>query len=180
MKHALAVLGGVGLAVLLSSCSGPDRPNVPATEQSQAPSPTTVRPKAPGNEKPVIEGLTRQQTVRGEVQKFLEALGYSNQAGYLATQQPGLYSNPELKKVIALRRMALETAKSVDIEILDSIVVGFGTHFRDDFITGVRLFLEAVQSSSDDLLRRSREAFNRWADWYDANRERIEAAVNAE
>jgi hypothetical protein len=57
---------------------------------------------------------------------------------------------------------------------------GFGTHFRDDFIRGVSLFLEAVQSSSDQLLGRSREALNRWVDWYDANRERIETAVNAE
>ncbi len=152
---------------------------MPATQQSQS-SPTTVRPNAPGNERPVIEGLTRRQTVRGEAQKFLQAVVYSNQAGYLATQQTGLYSNPELEKIITLRRMALETAKSVDIEILDSIVAGFGTHFRDDFIRGVRLFLEAVQSSSDEILWRSREALNRWADWYDAHRECIEAAVNAE
>jgi hypothetical protein len=134
----------------------------------------------PRNDKRVIAGLTRRQTVRGEVQKFLQGLGYSNQAGYLATQQAGLYSNPELNKIITLRRMALETARSVDIEVLDSIVVGFGTHFRDEFIRGVSLFLDAVQASSDELLARSREALNRWADWYDANRERIEVAVNAE
>lgn len=173
MKRVLAPLAGFGLGLVLASCGSPESP------QPNAPSSTTVvRP--PRNDKPVIEGLTRRQTVRGEAQKFLLALGYSNQAGYLATQQPGLYSNPELEKIIALRRMALETAKSVDIEILDSIVAGFGAHFRDDFISGVALFLEAVQSSSDELLARSREALNRWADWYDVNRERIEAAVNAE
>jgi hypothetical protein len=183
MKGALAPLAGVGLGLVLASCGGPDALRVQPTEQPNALSSTTVvRPQLPPrNNKPVIEGLTRQQTVRGEAQKFLQALGYSNQAAYLATQQPGLYSNPKLEKIIALRRMALETAKSVDIEILDSIVAGFGSHFRDDFIRGVTLFLEAVQSSSsDELLGRSREALNRWADWYDANRERIEVAVNAE
>lgn len=183
MKPALAALAGVGVALLLPSCGRPDAPRVKATEQAETPSPTTmVRPKvAPrNNNKPVIEGLTRHQTVRVEVQKFLQALGYSNQAGYLVTQQPGLYSNPELEKIITLRRMALETGKSVDIEILDSIVAGFGTHFRDDFVRGVTMFLEAVQSSSDELLERSRVALNRWADWYDDNRERIEAAANAE
>ena len=170
MKRALTALAGICLSLLLPSCGGP------------APSPTTtVRPEvSPRNDKPVIEGLTRQQTVRGEAQKSLQALGYSNQAAYLATQQPGLYSNPELEKIITLRRMALETAKSVDVEILESIVAGLGTHFRDDFIRGVSLFLDAVQSRSDELLGRSREALNRWADWYDANRERIEVAVNAE
>jgi len=67
----------------------------------------------------------------------------------------------------------------VDVEILESIVDGFGTHFRDDFIGGLSLFLDAVHSRSDEMLGRSREALNRWADWYDANRERIELAINA-
>lgn len=75
--------------------------------------------------------------------------------------------------------MALEAANSVDTELLDSIVPGFGTHFRDDFISGVSLFLDALQSSSDERLGRSREALDRWDDWYNANRQRIEASVNA-
>ena len=45
---------------------------------------------------------------------------------------------------------------------------------------GVGSFLEAVQSSSDERLGLSRHTLNRWVDWYDANRERIEVAVNAE
>jgi hypothetical protein len=182
MQHAFASLAGVALPLLLVSCGGPDAPGVQASEQPKAPSPTTVvPPKVPSrNDKPVSEGLTRHQTVRGEAQKFLQALGYSNQAAYLLTQRPGLYSNPDLDKIVSLRKMALEAAKAVDIEVLDSIVAGFGTHFRDDFIRGVALFLEAVQSSSDELLGRSRQALNRWTGWYDANRERIEVAVNEE
>jgi hypothetical protein len=154
-------------------------PSVQLAEQPKA-SQTAMNSPQSLRKKPFIEGLTRQQTVRGEVLKFLQALGYSNKAGHLAAQQPGLHSNTELEKTIALRTMALETAKSVDIEILDSIFPAFGTHFRWDFIKGVELFLAAVQSSSDELLGRSREALNRWADWYDANRERIELAINAE
>ena len=181
MQRALVPLAGVGLGLLLSSCGGPDGP-AQVTEQPKVPLPTTVvPPKAPPRDnKPVAQGLTRGQTIRGEARKFLQALGYSNQAAYLLTQQPGIYSNPNLEKIIRLRKMALAAAQSVDIEILDSIVDGFGTHFHDDFIPGVTLFLEAVQSSSDELLGLSREALNRWNDWYDDNRQRIEVAVNAE
>lgn len=178
MKRVLAALTGLSLGLAVVSCGGPDAPPVQSSEQPNTPAST----KLPSREtKPITQGLTRRQTVRGEAQKFLQALGYSNQAGYLLTQHTGsLYSDPQLKKIIELRIMALEAAKSVDIEILNSIVDGFGTHFRDDFMIGVGLFLEAVQSSSDERLGRSRDALNRWADWYDANRARIEVAVNAE
>ena len=75
--------------------------------------------------------------------------------------------------------MALAAANSVDIENLNSIFPDFGTHFRENFTLGVSSFLDAMESSSDELLGRSREALNCWADWYNANYERIEVAVNA-
>ena len=178
MKRVLAALTGFSLGLALVSCGEADAPRVQSSEQPSTPASTKLPPR---DSKPVVQGLTRRQTVRGEAQKLLQALGYSNQAGYLLAQHAGsLYSDPELKRIIELRMMALEAAKSVDIEILNSIVAGFGTHFRDDFISGVTLFLDAVRSSSDELLGRSRGDLNRWVDWYDANREHIEAAVNAE
>jgi hypothetical protein len=144
------------------------------------PSLVAVEAKLPQrDDKPVFEGLTRRETVRVESMRFLQALGYSNQAAYLLTPYPIVGTNPELQKIIALRRMALEVAKSVDIEILDSIAGGFGTHFRDEFIKGETLWLKAVESSSNELLLRSREASNRWTAWYNDNRERIEVAVNS-
>jgi len=139
-------------------------------------------PRSSDSAKPTIVGLTRHQTVRAEAKSLLLSLGYSQQASYLLMEDVhlNLLEHPKLKQIIALREQALEAAKSVDIEILESIYPGLGVHFRDEFMVGVASFLEGCRTYNNEAFITRKTANDKWADWYDANRKQIEVAVNSE
>jgi hypothetical protein len=122
----------------------------------------------------------RRQQARAELKKFLAAIESSQNATLLLNARPdiALSDMPNLPKIIAHRRKALEIADTVDTAVLDRIYPELGTRFKDQFRDAVELFIEGCEKGSNASLSSSKLLNDKWADWYMANRQAIEDAAN--
>jgi hypothetical protein len=86
---------------------------------------------------------------------------------------PGLVAYEDMEEMIGLMREALAEGELVDVEVLDREYDGFASHFQDEYLQGLRLFLESWDE--DDYVvgtlksLESQSLQNKWGDWYEAN-----------
>jgi hypothetical protein len=125
--------------------------------------------------------LTAQQIDKSEVNKFILAMNYSQQAAYLLNSTPheNLADYPNLKDILAYRHKAVEVGQSVDPEVLDQVYPGLGIRFKTEFLQAMALFVHGCETNSGDELRHSKLLNDQWADWYMANHKAVEDAANA-
>jgi hypothetical protein len=84
--------------------------------------------KATGNE---VEAATYQHAAA--------AIGLSNQAAQLNnTQGQGEFTDEQMAPIFPLNVKALAETEQADITTLNKYFEGFGDHFRDEFIEGLR------------------------------------------
>ena len=95
--------------------------------QSRAQAQQQSRPQL-GSSDPRVIGLTKQQVAEAEINKFLLAIKYSQQASYLLASDlhENLAEHPKLQEIIADRQKALEAADSVDADILNTVYPELG------------------------------------------------------
>jgi hypothetical protein len=124
--------------------------------------------------------LTTKQIAKAEVNKFILAINYSQQASYLLNSTPheDLADYPNLKDILAYRHKAVDVAEAVDPGILNQVFPDLGTRFKSEFQQAMTLFVHGCETNSNDELRRSKLLNDQWADWYMANRKAIEDASN--
>lgn len=124
--------------------------------------------------------LTTKQIARSEINKFILAINYSQQASYLLNSTPheDLDDYPNLKEILAYRHKAVDAAETVDPETLNRVFPELGTRFKGQFMQAMKLFVDGCETNSNDELRRSKVLNDEWADWYMANRKAIEDASN--
>ena len=77
----------------------------------------------------------------------------------------------ERKEVIGCYKKALTEAKKVDIESTNQTYPGFGDHFRSEFIKGLELFIQSVETGDEMTFDASMALLSKWKNWYQANME---------
>ena len=98
-------------------------------------------------------------------------------AGATAT---GTASTSDWEAIISYNKLALFEAEQADIEQMNNLVARFGGHFRDEFITGLRIVLansQSATSASADSYLYGQQLMNRFGDWYLANRDAISREI---
>lgn len=80
-------------------------------------------------------------------------------------------------EIVELMEKALAEAKLVDIDELNEVYDGFGTHYRDEYIKGIKICIEGCKEVDLKKLMKSQLLLSVWQDWYLEN---IEKAFEAD
>jgi hypothetical protein len=83
---------------------------------------------------------------------------------------------PDASRVFPLLQEVVDSAASVDREVLNRLYPSLGDHFFNDAVGTARLYLEARQLRDRDRITRAMAAWLRWTNWYNVN---ITAVVGA-
>lgn len=79
----------------------------------------------------------------------------------------------EITQILDLRKSALEKAISIPDYYLDEVHPDLKQHFRNEYQKSLQLFIEAHDEGDNSKSIDSGVLSDRWADWYDKNRDRI-------
>ena len=100
----------------------------------------------------------------------IAAIGYHNKAAAIVNIPRLTISQAGWKAIVSYDKKALAEAQLADISAMNSYYPGFGDHFKNEFIEGLRLIV------SNGNNRESAPAFfkgqileHRFGDWYEAN-----------
>ena len=99
----------------------------------------------------IIQTVSCSEYTKSTVQYFVQSIEYNNQATRIMNMG-GSYElvNPEhMDKIIEFKKRALKEAKLVKIGKLNHRYPDFGNHFRDEFMKGLELFIEGVESNDN-------------------------------
>lgn len=78
-----------------------------------------------------------------------------------------------MDEVLRLKKLALAEAAMVSIEELNNRYPGFGDHYRDEFIQGIKTEVKGYENNEPLTDMRGQFLLNNWGNWYIANREKI-------
>src|ERR1035438_845750 len=133
------------------------------------------------NPPPAPKPLTEAQLAGMELKKMVDAVNYSQQATLLINEghtNGGIRQYTNIDKIVEYRRLAYETGQKANIDFLNKVFPELGTHFRDQFLQSVQLFLAAYDADSPSLLQQAGTLSDQWADWYQPNQSAIQAAAD--
>ena len=82
-------------------------------------------------------------------------------------------SPEKMTKSIELLRLALSEAKEADIHALNMRFSGLGNHVRDEFVTGMTLYLDAYEKTDNNKLQRAQRLLDNWVQYYRDNTKKI-------
>ncbi len=64
---------------------------------------------------------------------------------------------------------ALAHAEKVDINLLNDKYEGWGTHFKKEFLAGLRLIVEGNDKADTTISLASQKLMHSWGDWFNRN-----------
>jgi hypothetical protein len=111
---------------------------------------------------------------RTSADHVIAALGYHNKAASIANKPGFVVSPSDWDTIVSYDKRALAEAEQADIGDMNKYHPGFGDHFRDEFIEGLKLII----SNSDKGLEqtapflRGQVLLNKFGDWYIENMQR--------
>lgn len=100
-----------------------------------------------------------------------KAIDYANKATAIINKG-GAYeivSQSDIDAIIGYYKKALQEAEQADIESINRHYQGFGDHFKDDFIQGLKLFIKSHETGDAILSIASQTMLDRWDNWFSAN-----------
>jgi hypothetical protein len=105
----------------------------------------------------------------------IAAIGYHNSAAAIAnkaggTGAVGTLSPADWKAIVGYDKKALGEAEQADISEMNSDYPGFGDHFKNEFIEGLRLIVaDGNDWANAPAFLRGQILVDRFGDWYEAN-----------
>lgn len=127
----------------------------------------------------LISACAPATSLTPQYQHFSKSIDYKNQATRILNkdQSPGVISKEDMLAVVDLTRQALAEAKLVDIDQLNRDYKDFGTHYRDEFIRGLKLFLDGYDSLDNKKNLEGQVLDDQWGTWYRQNADGIRRNV---
>ena len=106
---------------------------------------------------------------------FSNSIDLANQATRIANEGSAfeLISRDDIRAMTNYYKQALKEAHKVDIEKLNQHYAGFGNHYRDEFIRGVKLFVEGFEQENSKKFLESQILLDHWGTWYSNNIDEI-------
>jgi hypothetical protein len=98
------------------------------------------------------------------------AIEYHNEAARIGNKPGLIMASADAKQRLELYRKALAEAEQANIADMNKYHPGFGDHFRDEFIAGLRLIVNNYDSPVPQLQGQALE--DRFGEWYQANLQR--------
>ena len=97
-----------------------------------------------------------------------EAAAIENKAG--DTGGVGVISSTDWKTIYRYDEKALDEAQKADISDMNRYYPGFGDHFKNEFIEGMRIIIKNANNPQHiSELIRGQVLLDRFGDWYEAN-----------
>jgi len=113
-----------------------------------------------------------------DIINFYKSLENSQNATKIINQGEPYKIIPEenMDKILSYYEKALMYANKVDINKLNNIYNGLGKHFKNEFIKGISLKLEADKNADIPKSIKGSKLLNEWDNWYIDNMEEINRA----
>jgi hypothetical protein len=102
----------------------------------------------------------------GHLRKSIE---YRNEAVRMVNKGSRVLYDQDMQRPVALVRQALAEARLVDAEVLDRRYEDFASHFRDEYLRGLQLFIESFEQGDTLKSLDSRLLLRAWGNWYQSN-----------
>lgn len=109
------------------------------------------------------------------IEYFSNSIDLANQATRISNSG-GAYeeiAENDIKAMAEYYKQALSKAHQVDIKKLNSDYLGFGDHYRDEFIKGVDLFVEGFERSDTEKFLQGQVLLDSWGKWFSNNIDNI-------
>ena len=117
--------------------------------------------------------------VGSDIIGWIESGSYVVEANQIATRI-GMGKRPgeqDLHRMRSLWESALASARSVDPTSLNQVYAGLCDHFRDDFLPGVELRLDALVDPRRGKMAEADRLLLRWDNWYFSRQAGIKLAL---
>ena len=98
------------------------------------------------------------------------AMKYHNQAAKIVNKGGMIMSAEDANQILELYKKALAEADQADIAEMNKYHPGFGDHFRDEFIAGLRLIVNSPNATIQQM--RGQALRDRFGEWYQGNLKR--------
>jgi len=95
---------------------------------------------------------------------------YHNQAAKIVNKGGMIMSAEDANQILELYKKALAEADQADIAEMNKYHPGFGDHFRDEFIAGLRLIVNSPNATIQQM--RGQALRDRFGEWYQGNLKR--------
>ncbi|MCK5061235.1 hypothetical protein KAR28_01640 [Candidatus Parcubacteria bacterium] len=110
-------------------------------------------------------------SVGSNIEHFSKSIDFANKATRISNggsvyQQMG---EEEIKRMVENYKQALSEAKQVDIQKLNSDYQEFGDHYKNEFITGMEMFIDGFEKSDAQKFLQGQMLLSQWGDWYEKN-----------
>ncbi len=107
----------------------------------------------------------------GTVSHVSKAIDYRNKATAIINKggPHQKISLADMEEIIGYYKKALAEAKKADIETMNKHYLGFGDHFRSEFIKGLEHFLQSYEKSDMVASIASQALLDKFGNWYQAN-----------
>ncbi len=102
---------------------------------------------------------------------FSKSIDFANKATKISNNG-GAYSQmegKEIKGMVDNYKQALAEAKQVDTQKLNSDYLGFGDHYKNEFIAGIEMFIDGFEKSDTQKFLQGQMLLLQWGDWYEKN-----------
>lgn len=96
------------------------------------------------------------------IKHFNKSIDYANQAT-LILNQTGQFDS---EVMIPLKKKAVKEAKQVDVEKFNKDYEGLGSHYKNEFIKGLELFIEGIETQDNLKSLQGQKLLDKWGDWY--------------
>lgn len=107
------------------------------------------------------------------VRNFSKSINFSNKSSEIFNSGEIITDISIMEKIVTLKKKALEKASAVDIEKLNNQSNNFGNHYRDEFIRGLKLFIEGYENQDNDMFLEGQILLDQWSNWYNENLDEI-------
>ena len=84
-------------------------------------------------------------------------------------------SDEEIDGIVRFLEKAIEEAQKTDVDTIDREISGFGRHYRDEFIEGLKLIVTGYENSNFGQQIQGAVLIEKWAKWNNQNRDRFKA-----
>lgn len=106
---------------------------------------------------------------------FKASISYSNEAAKISNggQAYEIVDHSTIEKMLSYKKQALAEASAVDINALNQRLEGFGDHYKNEFIKGLKTHIEGFKNNDPDKFLKGQILLDQWGIWYSKNIQKI-------
>ena len=123
----------------------------------------------------------RQAGLERSLEYFIYSLESANKASEVVDDDVPYeeISKDDMLEIVDYRIQAKVESERVKTNHLNSIYDGLGDHYKNEFITGLELFIQGYGNSDNEKLQEGDELLDQFSAWYNTNVAGIEESLRS-